>query len=68
MLEIRPPRGASAADATPDELIEGLRNRLDDQHGSLHQIDDLTLICMKVGPIASVPARTGAATEVTRAA
>ena len=57
-----------AANATPDELIQGLRRRLDDQQGSLHQVDDLTLICMKAGPIAAIPARTGDGTEVTRAA
>ena len=57
-----------AVDATPDELIQGLRRRLDDQHGSLHQIDDLTLICMKAGPVGTLATRDGAASEVTRAA
>jgi phosphoserine phosphatase RsbU/P len=33
----------------PGEMVANLRHRLDSQHGSLHQIDDLTLVCMHVG-------------------
>ena len=34
----------------PQELIEAVCRRLDVQHGSLHQADDLTLLCLQVGP------------------
>ena len=36
----------------PQELIEAVCRRLDVQHGSLHQADDLTLLCIQVGPAA----------------
>jgi sigma-B regulation protein RsbU (phosphoserine phosphatase) len=35
----------------PAELVERLSVLLNDQQGSLHQIDDLTLICMQAGPL-----------------
>ena len=31
-------------------MIESIARRLDAQAGSLHQIDDLTLLCMHAGP------------------
>lgn len=34
------------------DMIEAISRRLDDQAGSLHQIDDLTLVCMHAGPLA----------------
>jgi len=34
----------------PQGLIEEVCRRLDVQHGSLHQADDLTLLCLQVGP------------------
>ena len=34
----------------PQGLIEAVCRRLDVQHGSLHQADDLTLLCLQVGP------------------
>jgi len=37
--------------ATPKDMIGAIGRRLDDQRGSLHQIDDLTLICMHAGPL-----------------
>lgn len=36
---------------TAAEMIETINKRLDDQSGSLHQIDDLTLVCMHAGPL-----------------
>jgi serine phosphatase RsbU (regulator of sigma subunit) len=38
---------------TPQEMINAISRRLDDQRGSLHQVDDLTLICMYAGPLAT---------------
>lgn len=44
--------------STPKEMIGAIGRRLDDQRGSLHQVDDLTLICMRAGPlVASEPAK-----------
>jgi len=37
--------------STAAEMIEAISQRLDDQAGSLHQIDDLTLICMRAGSL-----------------
>jgi hypothetical protein len=31
-------------------MVETIARRLDTQAGSLHQIDDLTLVCMHAGP------------------
>jgi hypothetical protein len=31
------------------KVVNHIRQRLDEQLGSLHQVDDLTLICMNVG-------------------
>lgn len=36
----------------PEDVVETLATRLDSEMGSLHQIDDLTLICMLAGPAA----------------
>lgn len=33
------------------EMIEIISRRLDDQAGSLHQVDDLTLVCVLAGPL-----------------
>jgi hypothetical protein len=35
----------------PQQVIERLRERLDAQSGSLHQADDLTMICAHIGPL-----------------
>lgn len=40
-----------AAMASPQDMIERICRRLDVQSGSLHQIDDLTLLCLLAGPI-----------------
>jgi sigma-B regulation protein RsbU (phosphoserine phosphatase) len=40
------------ANASPQDMIESIAGRLDAQAGSLHQIDDLTLLCMHAGPLA----------------
>ena len=37
---------------TAAEMVEAISRRLDDQIGSLHQIDDLTMVCMRTGPLA----------------
>ncbi len=39
---------------TPGDMIEAICRRLDQQSGSLHQIDDLTLLCLHAGPLAQV--------------
>ncbi|UCD74021.1 MAG: serine/threonine-protein phosphatase [Phycisphaerales bacterium] len=36
---------------TPQDVIDALAHRVDDQIGSLHQVDDLTLICVHAGPL-----------------
>ena len=36
----------------PNDMIDTISRRLDDQSGSLHQVDDLTLVCMHAGPLA----------------
>ncbi len=36
---------------TAQDMVETISHRLDDQAGSLHQIDDLTLLCMQTGPL-----------------
>ncbi|MHC4080116.1 MAG: PP2C family protein-serine/threonine phosphatase [Planctomycetota bacterium] len=40
------------AEASPQDMIQSIAHRLDAQAGSLHQIDDLTLLCMHAGPLA----------------
>jgi serine phosphatase RsbU (regulator of sigma subunit) len=40
-----------ARERSPDAMIYAMGRRIDDQQGSLHQVDDLTLICMVAGPI-----------------
>ena len=37
---------------TAEEMVEAISRRLDDQVGSLHQIDDLTLVCARMGSLA----------------
>jgi serine phosphatase RsbU (regulator of sigma subunit) len=53
-----------AAEASPEDMINVVGRRLDDQAGSLHQVDDLTLICMQAGALSAAPA-TGAGTGAT---
>lgn len=38
--------GLLTSHSTAAEMVETINQRLDDQDGSLHQVDDLTLICM----------------------
>jgi sigma-B regulation protein RsbU (phosphoserine phosphatase) len=45
---------------TPEEVVDSLATRLDAEMGSLHQIDDLTLICMLAGPAMPTPSNTNA--------
>jgi sigma-B regulation protein RsbU (phosphoserine phosphatase) len=40
------------AESSPVEMVETIARRLDAQAGSLHQIDDLTLLCTQAGPLA----------------
>jgi serine phosphatase RsbU (regulator of sigma subunit) len=49
--------------ATPgaQEMIELIQRRLNSQLGSLHQPDDLTLICVRSGPLAKVTELTAVA-------
>jgi len=35
----------------PASMIREIERRLDDEAGSLHQVDDLTLICLQSGPL-----------------
>jgi len=37
--------------ADPVSMIREIERRLDDEAGSLHQVDDLTLICLHAGPL-----------------
>lgn len=37
------------------DMIEALCMRIDGEQGSLHQVDDLTLICVHAGPIVPTP-------------
>ncbi len=41
---------------TSGAMIDALEHRVDQQVGSLHQIDDLTLVCMRAGAIAQADA------------
>jgi hypothetical protein len=50
---------------SPQEMVESVNHRLDVQSGSLHQVDDMTLICMHAGPL--VPAEPLKATEPVHA-
>jgi phosphoserine phosphatase RsbU/P len=40
---------------TASEMVEAISRRLDDQIGSLHQIDDLTMVCMRIGALNQMP-------------
>lgn len=42
------------ATAEPDEMISGVRAMLDDHGGSLHQPDDLTMICLRADAAADL--------------
>ena len=46
---------------TPQETIDKMSARLDVQSGSLHQADDLTLICLHAGPLPTDDAPVDAA-------
>ena len=37
-----------------DQLVEEVASRIDHEHGSLHQADDLTLLCVSIGDLASL--------------
>jgi phosphoserine phosphatase RsbU/P len=45
---------------TPAMMIEHIQKRIDAQRGSLHQVDDLTLICLQAGAINTTPPVTSA--------
>lgn len=56
----RPPRPSSryleefkqlCLAGAPEQVMESVCHRLDSQAGSLHQADDLTLICLEAGPL-----------------
>jgi sigma-B regulation protein RsbU (phosphoserine phosphatase) len=47
-----------AAELDPGTMIQVISRRLDDQRGSLHQIDDLTLVCMQANRLEAADART----------
>ena len=44
---------ALLAQHTPEEMVLEMARQLDNQPGSLHQIDDLTLICLQAGTLGS---------------
>ncbi|MBT8486985.1 MAG: PP2C family protein-serine/threonine phosphatase [Phycisphaerales bacterium] len=46
---------AASAAAQPEDVIQSIASRLDDQQGSLHQADDVTLLCMQAGPLVETP-------------
>jgi sigma-B regulation protein RsbU (phosphoserine phosphatase) len=48
---------------TAEGMIEQLSASLDEQRGSLHQVDDLTLICANAGPLEQPGAYSGAAPQ-----
>lgn len=54
--------GLLTSHATAAEMVQAINQRLDDQDGSLHQIDDLTLICMLAG---ALPAEQGDDVQTT---
>ncbi len=47
----------SASAETPQEMVQILGQRLDDESGSLHQVDDLTFICMHTFPLVETEER-----------
>jgi hypothetical protein len=47
-------------------MVQAINRRLDDQRGSLHQIDDLTLVCMQANPLEAATGEGGQ--PVTRTA
>jgi len=52
---------------SPTEMIQELSRRLDGQTGSLHQADDLTMLCMHAGALTAAPTRSAPATTVKAA-
>ena len=48
---------------SPDAMVKRIAHRLDDQLGSLHQIDDLTLLCVEAGPVTESLSPAAAASE-----
>jgi hypothetical protein len=53
-----------AAQGSPAKMIEYLQERIDAQRGSLHQVDDLTLLCLRAGPLGA-PSRAASAGSST---
>lgn len=47
------------AQGSTDRMIQHIQERIDAQRGSLHQIDDLTLLCLHAGPIGEAAEATG---------
>jgi serine phosphatase RsbU (regulator of sigma subunit) len=52
----------------PAEMIQQLGRLLDDQTGSLHQADDLTMLCMRAGALAAAPPQPTEAESTAEAA
>ena len=51
----------------PQEMVDALARRIDSQCGSLHRVDDITLLCMKAGPLVPPPAAEGLAASLSAA-
>jgi serine phosphatase RsbU (regulator of sigma subunit) len=54
---------AIAGEATPADMINAISHRLDTSQGSLHQVDDITLVCVQAAPLSPTPPRADAASE-----
>jgi sigma-B regulation protein RsbU (phosphoserine phosphatase) len=55
-----------AAASSPTDMVKTISQRLDDQTGSLHQLDDLTMLCMRAGPlVTSADAEPGVTADTT---
>jgi serine phosphatase RsbU (regulator of sigma subunit) len=54
-----------AAQDEPADMIRGVRNLLDGHGGSLHQPDDLTMICLRAAAEASESSPADDATKAT---
>lgn len=48
----------------PDSMVDALSKLIDDQRGSLHQVDDLTLVCMYAGELSSMVHEEIVATQI----
>ncbi len=53
--------------STPQEMITRIRTRLDGQSGSLHQADDLTMLCLLSCPPADQPSKPTVASAAASA-